>query len=120
MFNTPPPWNITSVVDETASRSLDVEYQNASGRTLIVTVSFLANTTDVTDDAIVYARINSVSGAIGARDQWLGGMGFSAAAVVGQALYSGTVMVPPGYFYNMKTSTVFSGTVTLKSWIEAK
>lgn len=110
---------LSNVIDVLASRDFEVEYINTKGRTLIVSVAFLANSPTIDASALTYMRINNVSGALGARDQWLGGKRYNADTSVGQELFSGTVLVPPGYYYNLRKIELIGGTVALRSWVES-
>jgi len=103
----------------TASRAFDVEYQNTSGRPLVIFTSAVFTYTDNTKRC----RLNCYVGATSPANEWVLGVGTEPLAGAGDIkCYLPVIfIVPPDYYYRIRTFQVEApNTAIMSIWQETE
>lgn len=110
-FNTQPPYNISVVVDVTASRALNVDYTNNTGKTMFVHATVRCTTGAAPNLAIATILVDG---------QPKNNAGYETGSPTDMNTYFELVApVPPGSRYMVGNGTSGTGNVELYSWVEA-
>jgi len=99
---------IVRVQNVTASRNLDVEYTNQTGRTLFVQVSLRCQTLLNTDVALAAIIVSGISVHV-----------FGHQLFVADITQSVSFVVPPGAKYKIVNGATGTGSLTKIGWTEA-
>lgn len=100
---------VVSVSDVTASRSLNTNYTNQTGRTKFVTVSMRCTATLITDQAYSRAKLNGVSICFAG----------TFALASSDVIHTMTFEVPPQSVYRVEDIKSGGGNVIITTWSEA-
>jgi len=120
MVKLSPPLPIKAVVEDvTASRALNVTYQNTTGRPLLVIASCACVKAAAAESAWLYGAIDSTTPAT--NEATRSGVYGLAGDVAPLRTYTQVAMiVPNNYYYAVRPQTSGTSTVTLTKWWETQ
>lgn len=111
-FNTQPPYSVEHVSNLIASRALDTDYINTTGRTIYVNVTVYCMKAAFGDDARIWGEVDTVQYAQAGFEAQAG----SSPIIAMVCLY---FPVKAGSSYKVGKYTTGGGSCVLQNWIES-